>query len=173
MYTYSRLYTFDVHCNSFFPMFVLLYGNITQFSKQNLRKRRLCLWLIVSSCVATVVHYFLSPFLITHGFIPLLLSNLLFMVGASYYHYLNFLGYDGKSHKFYCFLPQIIFWHCLLWMNPIQCFHFWNERLSSSTQSGSWLSCPLSVSLDHSLVSQFPLLEKKKVKHNLKFVFFF
>ncbi|XP_056843612.1 uncharacterized protein LOC108806991 isoform X1 [Raphanus sativus] len=60
------LYTFDVHCNSFFPMFVLLY----------------------------VVHYFLSPLLITHGFIPLLLTNLLFMVGASYYHYLNFLGYD-------------------------------------------------------------------------------
>ncbi|XP_006296617.2 protein unc-50 homolog [Capsella rubella] len=60
------LYTFDVHCNSFFPMFVLLY----------------------------VIHYFLSPILITHGFIPLLLSNLLFMVGASYYHYLNFLGYD-------------------------------------------------------------------------------
>jgi hypothetical protein len=60
------LYTFDVHCNSFFPMFVLLY----------------------------VVHYFLSPLLIAHGFIPLLLSNLLFMVGASYYHYLNFLGYD-------------------------------------------------------------------------------
>ncbi|KAL0643412.1 hypothetical protein Bca4012_041702 [Brassica carinata] len=60
------LYTFDVHCNSFFPMFVLLY----------------------------VVHYFLSPLLITHGFIALLLSNLLFMVGASYYHYLNFLGYD-------------------------------------------------------------------------------
>ncbi|KAF5461693.1 hypothetical protein F2P56_017770 [Juglans regia] len=38
----------DVHCNSFFPMFVLLY----------------------------VIHYFL------------------FMVAASYYHYLNFLGYD-------------------------------------------------------------------------------
>lgn len=56
------------------------------------------LWLILSSCVV-VIHYFLSPLLITHGFIPLLLSNLLFMVGASYYHYLNFLGYDGKSHK--------------------------------------------------------------------------
>ena len=24
--TGSRLYAFDVHCNSFFPMFVLLYG---------------------------------------------------------------------------------------------------------------------------------------------------
>ncbi|XP_042981288.1 protein unc-50 homolog isoform X1 [Carya illinoinensis] len=60
------LYAFDVHCNSFFPMFVLLY----------------------------VIHYFLSPLLVAHGFIPVLLSNFLFMVAASYYHYLNFLGYD-------------------------------------------------------------------------------
>ncbi|XP_019441479.1 PREDICTED: protein unc-50 homolog isoform X1 [Lupinus angustifolius] len=60
------MYAFDVHCNSFFPMFVLLY----------------------------VIHYFLSPLLVAHGFVPELLSNLLFMVGASYYHYLNFLGYD-------------------------------------------------------------------------------
>lgn len=60
------LYAFDVHCNSFFPMFVLLY----------------------------VIHYFLSPLLVAQGFIPLLLSNLLFMVAISYYHYLNFLGYD-------------------------------------------------------------------------------
>ncbi|CAN1802839.1 Protein unc-50 homolog [Linum perenne] len=60
------LYAFDVHCNSFFPMFVMLY----------------------------VIHYFLSPLLVAHGFIPVLLSNLIFMVAASYYHYLNFLGYD-------------------------------------------------------------------------------
>ncbi|KAK4766395.1 hypothetical protein SAY87_008037 [Trapa incisa] len=60
------LYAFDVHCNSFFPIFVLLY----------------------------VIHYFVSPLLIAHGFIPVLLSNLLFLVAASYYHYLNFLGYD-------------------------------------------------------------------------------
>ncbi|PKI33505.1 protein unc-50 homolog isoform X2 [Punica granatum] len=60
------LYAFDVHCNSFFPVFVLLY----------------------------VIHYFVSPLLVAHGFIPVLLSNILFMVAASYYHYLNFLGYD-------------------------------------------------------------------------------
>ncbi|BBH09640.1 UNC-50 family protein [Prunus dulcis] len=60
------MYAFDVHCNSFFPMFVMLY----------------------------VIHYFLSPILVAHGFIPVLLSNLLFMVAISYYHYLNFLGYD-------------------------------------------------------------------------------
>ncbi|KAK1576122.1 hypothetical protein Q3G72_011146 [Acer saccharum] len=63
------LYAFVVmNCNSFFPMFVMLY----------------------------VIHYFLSSLLAAHGhgFIPLLLSNLLFMVAGSYYHYLNLLGYD-------------------------------------------------------------------------------
>ncbi|MBA0606046.1 hypothetical protein Godav_018563, partial [Gossypium davidsonii] len=67
------LYAFDVHCNSFFPMFVMLY----------------------------VIHYFLSPLLVAHGFIPALLSNLLFMVAASYHHYLNFLGYDGNFVPFF------------------------------------------------------------------------
>ncbi|XP_065036729.1 uncharacterized protein LOC135672119 isoform X2 [Musa acuminata AAA Group] len=60
------LYAFDVHCNSFFPAFVLLY----------------------------VIQYFVSPLLVAHGFFPMLVSNLLFMVAISYYHYLNFLGYD-------------------------------------------------------------------------------
>ncbi|XP_039794369.1 protein unc-50 homolog isoform X3 [Panicum virgatum] len=60
------LYAFDVHCNSFFPAFVILY----------------------------VLQYFLSPLLVAHGFFPALLSNLLFVVAISYYHYLNFLGYD-------------------------------------------------------------------------------
>ncbi|KAL6639759.1 hypothetical protein ACP70R_022581 [Stipagrostis hirtigluma subsp. patula] len=60
------LYAFDVHCNSFFPAFVIIY----------------------------VLQYFLSPLLVAHGFFPALLSNLLFVVAISYYHYLNFLGYD-------------------------------------------------------------------------------
>ncbi|CAM8922678.1 unnamed protein product [Rhodiola kirilowii] len=60
------LYAFDVHCNSFFPLFVMLY----------------------------VIHYFLSPLLVAHGFFAVLLSNLLLMATAAYYHYLNFLGYD-------------------------------------------------------------------------------
>ncbi|XP_029121963.1 uncharacterized protein [Elaeis guineensis] len=60
------LYAFDVHCNSFFPTFIMLY----------------------------VIQYFVSPILVAHGFFPVLLSNLLFMVAMSYYHYLNFLGYD-------------------------------------------------------------------------------
>ena len=50
-----------------------------------------------------VIHYFLSPLLVAHGFIPILLSNLLYMVAGSYYHYLNFLGYDGKLNLLFLF----------------------------------------------------------------------
>lgn len=46
-------------------------------------------------CCVSVIQYFLSPILVAHGFIPVLLSNLLFMAAISYYNYLNFLGYDG------------------------------------------------------------------------------
>ncbi|KAI3694933.1 hypothetical protein L1987_77917 [Smallanthus sonchifolius] len=53
-----RLYAFDVHCNSFFTLFIVLYA---------------------------------------HGFVPLLLSNVILMVAVSCYHYLNFLGCDGKK----------------------------------------------------------------------------
>ncbi|XP_024542245.1 protein unc-50 homolog isoform X2 [Selaginella moellendorffii] len=60
------LYAFDVHCNAYFPLFIVLY----------------------------VIHYFFSPLLILRGFVPTLLSNLFFLVSLSYYHYLNFLGYD-------------------------------------------------------------------------------
>lgn len=60
-----------------------------------------CFYLIKTdgSLFVAVIHYFLSPLLVAHGFIPVLLSNLLFMVAASYYHYLNFLGYDGKMNS--------------------------------------------------------------------------
>lgn len=57
--------------------------------------------------LVAVIHYFLSPLLLAHGFIPVLLSNLLFMVAVSYYHYLNFLGYDGKTN-FFCDLVIFI-----------------------------------------------------------------
>ncbi|GBG69378.1 hypothetical protein CBR_g4071 [Chara braunii] len=61
-----RLYAFDVHCNSFFPLFIQLY----------------------------VLQYFLSPLLLAPGFIPALLSNLLYATAFCYYHYVSFLGYD-------------------------------------------------------------------------------
>ncbi|KAF5461694.1 hypothetical protein F2P56_017769 [Juglans regia] len=77
----------DVHCNSFFPMFVLLY----------------------------VIHYFL------------------FMVAASYYHYLNFLGYDdflelalqfGMIMMFACAFPLAFAFATLAY--PSCCHHNWS-----------------------------------------------
>lgn len=59
-------YAFDVHCNAYFPMFLLLY----------------------------VLQFFLSPVLLGQGFLPALLANVLYGVGLSYYHYINFLGYS-------------------------------------------------------------------------------
>lgn len=61
------LYAFDVHCNSFLPLFLLLY----------------------------VVQFLLSPLLLWNGYIPTLLSISLYTAALSYYHYLNWLGYSA------------------------------------------------------------------------------
>ncbi|GMH02844.1 hypothetical protein Nepgr_004683 [Nepenthes gracilis] len=105
------LYAFDVHCNSFFPMFVLLY----------------------------VIHYFLSPLLVAHGFIPVLLSNLLFMVACSYYHYLNFLGYDALP-----FLERTTFFLCpiglVIIISPILILSGFNpSRYTMNMYFSRWL----------------------------------
>ena len=62
-----RMYAFDVHCNSYFPLFLQLY----------------------------VVQYLLCPLLLRRGFLAVLLSNALYGVALSYYHYTQFLGYSG------------------------------------------------------------------------------
>lgn len=61
------LYSFDIHCNAFFPLFLILY----------------------------VLQYFLLPFLLTEGFLPTLVSNSLYCVAFCYYHYITFLGYSA------------------------------------------------------------------------------
>lgn len=61
------LYAFDVHCNSYLPLFLLLY----------------------------VVQFLLSPLLLWRGFVPTFLSICLYTVSLSYYHYLNWLGYGA------------------------------------------------------------------------------
>jgi len=61
------MYAFDVHCNSFFPMFLVLY----------------------------VGQFFLLPLVLTQGFAAALVANLLYAVGLAYYHYMNFQGYSA------------------------------------------------------------------------------
>jgi len=61
------LYAFDIHCNSFFPLFILLY----------------------------VVQYMFIPGLYTTNFFAILLSNTLYLVAFGYYSYITFLGYTA------------------------------------------------------------------------------
>lgn len=62
------LYAFDMHCNAFFPVFLVLY----------------------------VLQFFLIPLLLREGYFVAFLSNTLFGCALSYYHFLTFLGYSGK-----------------------------------------------------------------------------
>mmetsp|Transcript_585 Transcript_585/g.813 ORF Transcript_585/g.813 Transcript_585/m.813 type:complete len:283 (+) Transcript_585:180-1028(+) len=59
------LYAFDIHCNSFFPMFCLLY----------------------------VAQFFLLPLVLSPSLFALLLSNTLYAAAFSWYWYITHLGY--------------------------------------------------------------------------------
>ncbi|KAL3130991.1 hypothetical protein ABBQ38_000315 [Trebouxia sp. C0009 RCD-2024] len=61
------MYAFDVHCNSYFPLFILLY----------------------------VLQFLCSPVLLHRNLLSTILSITLYTVALSYYHYLNFLGYSA------------------------------------------------------------------------------
>lgn len=59
------LYAFDIHCNAFFPFFVLVYG----------------------------VQFFLLPIILRSNIFALILSNTLYAVAFSWYFYVTHLGY--------------------------------------------------------------------------------
>jgi hypothetical protein len=61
------LYAFDIHCNSFFPLFMLLY----------------------------VLQFFLLPIVLTNSFFAFVVSNTLFSIAFTWYFYLTHLGYRG------------------------------------------------------------------------------
>lgn len=61
------LYAFDVHCNSFFPFFILLY----------------------------VIQYFVLLVFMNDGFFFTLLANITYMLAFIYYLYVTFLGYNA------------------------------------------------------------------------------
>eukprot|EP00927_Polykrikos_kofoidii_P078724 TRINITY_DN7553_c0_g1_i1.p1 TRINITY_DN7553_c0_g1~~TRINITY_DN7553_c0_g1_i1.p1 ORF type:complete len:246 (+),score=30.10 TRINITY_DN7553_c0_g1_i1:136-873(+) len=61
------MYAFDIHCNAFFPLFLVLY----------------------------VIHYFLLPFLVQPTTAAMLVSNALYAVALCYYLYITSLGYSA------------------------------------------------------------------------------
>lgn len=60
-------YSFDVHCNAFFPLFCILY----------------------------VIQFFLQPILVRDNWICLFIGNTLYLVAIVEYAYVTFLGYNG------------------------------------------------------------------------------
>jgi hypothetical protein len=79
--TVEWLYAFDIHCNSFFPLYVLIY----------------------------VVQFFLIFVLIRESFVATFCANTLYLISFSYYHYITFLGYTALPflHKTVYFLYPI------------------------------------------------------------------
>lgn len=61
-------YAFDIHCNSFFPLFLILY----------------------------VIQFFCLKILIRSNIISLVTSNLLYLISITWYCYGTFLGFNGK-----------------------------------------------------------------------------
>ena len=68
------LYAFDIHCNAFVPVYLVLY----------------------------VLQYLMLPLLLRPGLLARLLSNTLFAGGFSAYHYLTFLGYSEMPFLHKC-----------------------------------------------------------------------
>ncbi|RUS22351.1 UNC-50 [Endogone sp. FLAS-F59071] len=60
-------YAFDVHCNAFFPLFLVLY----------------------------VIQFFFMPLLISRSWIALFVGNSMYLFAACYYSYITFLGYNA------------------------------------------------------------------------------
>eukprot|EP01097_Dermamoeba_algensis_P009203 TRINITY_DN63_c0_g1_i1.p1 TRINITY_DN63_c0_g1~~TRINITY_DN63_c0_g1_i1.p1 ORF type:complete len:250 (+),score=42.07 TRINITY_DN63_c0_g1_i1:120-869(+) len=75
------LYSFDIHCNSYFPLVLLLY----------------------------VVQYFFVLFLTQSGILYTFLSNTLYLFALSYYFYVTFLGYNSLPflQNSVCFLYPV------------------------------------------------------------------
>ena len=62
------LYAFDIHCNAFFPFFIMIY----------------------------VIQFFLLPLVLGASLFSLILSNTIYVIGFSWYFYVTHLGYRGK-----------------------------------------------------------------------------
>jgi hypothetical protein len=64
-------YAFDIHCNSFFPLFLILY----------------------------IIQFFFLNLLIRHNWASIIISNLIYLVSAAWYCYGTFLGFNGKEEE--------------------------------------------------------------------------
>jgi hypothetical protein len=69
--TVEWLYCFDIHCNSFFPTYLLLY----------------------------VLQFFFLPLFMKSNFVATFFANTIYLASFIFYYYITFLGYDGEFEK--------------------------------------------------------------------------
>lgn len=63
------LYSWDIHCNAYFPLF----------------------------CLLSVTQFVLIPVMFTSSFLSTFMGNTLYAIAYSYYIYITFLGYSGNK----------------------------------------------------------------------------
>eukprot|EP01089_Gocevia_fonbrunei_P016427 TRINITY_DN5082_c0_g1_i1.p1 TRINITY_DN5082_c0_g1~~TRINITY_DN5082_c0_g1_i1.p1 ORF type:complete len:249 (-),score=-6.23 TRINITY_DN5082_c0_g1_i1:2-748(-) len=77
------LYAFDIHCNSFFPLFLILY----------------------------VVQFFCIPVLIGGGWFATFVANSMYAIALGYYYHITFLGYNALpflEHTVFFLYPIVL-----------------------------------------------------------------
>ncbi len=77
------MYAFDIHCNSFFPFFIIIY----------------------------MIQYFILPIVLSTSFFAFVTSNVLYTIGFGYYFYITHLGYrslNGLKNTEVFLIPMVV-----------------------------------------------------------------
>lgn len=85
------LYAFDIHCNSFFPVFVVLCTWVLSFLlffERIVVSRTLCF-----SIHTDGLQFFTLPVVLGDGLFPLVLANTMYGAALAWYWYITHLGY--------------------------------------------------------------------------------
>lgn len=91
--TVEWAYCFDVHCNAFFPLFLITY--------------------VLQLCLISV--------LAQESWVSLILGNTMYLAATLYYNYITFLGYSGISTcilPVYYFLALPFLQNTILFLYP-------------------------------------------------------
>lgn len=94
--TVEWLYAFDIHCNAFFPVFVLLCKWLQREDAYTTNNELLTVQVtnsVAFSPVADVIQFFLLPLVLGTSLFALIISNTLYAAAFSWYWYITHLGY--------------------------------------------------------------------------------
>lgn len=88
------LYAFDIHCNAFLPLFVVVCKCQDHILYISVLIRNNC---YPSFTFIDATQFFLLPVVLGKSMFSLIVSNTLYAMGISWYIYITHLGYRGKT----------------------------------------------------------------------------